>query len=82
MRVIINRKKVSKAPCTIPSDILGKYYENVAPKLASELPNMKLDDIPSTSKNNAKIPITDKKFEFKAILEREIYENILKLDIY
>ena len=81
MRIIINRKKLNKAPCVIPSDILGKHYENVAPKLAMELPEMKLDDIPSTSKNNAKIPKTDKKFEFKAIQEREIYENILKLDI-
>ena len=80
MRIIINRKKVNKAPCVIPSEILGKHYENVAPKLAKELPDMTLDDIPSTSINNAKIPITDKKFEFKAIQEREIYENILKLD--
>ena len=48
MRVIINRKKVNKAPCAIPSDILGKHYTNVAPMLAGKLPDMKLDDIPST----------------------------------
>ena len=58
MRVIVNRKKVKKALFAIPSDILGKHYENVAPKLASELPDMTLDDIPSTtSKNDTKIPI-------------------------
>ena len=55
MRVIVNRKKVKKALFAIPSDILGKHYENVAPKLASELPDMTLDDIPSTtSKNDTK----------------------------
>ena len=80
IRVIINRKKINKTSCVIPSEILGNHYANVAHKLAEKLPAMTVDDIPSSSEN-FKFPITDKKFEFQAVSEREVYELILKLDI-
>ena len=80
IRLIINRRKIDNKPCMVSDDVLGKYYENVAPNLANELPYLTHNDIPSTSKNPRKTPKLDKKFEFKAIFDREVYELILKLD--
>ena len=49
IRQILNRRKIEENVCTIPNDILGKYYETVAPDLAEKLPKLAKDDIPTTS---------------------------------
>ena len=85
IRTIINRKKVEQTTCCIQNKILGKHYSTVAENLAKNLPNISNDDIPSTSKNNHSKRHNNLKnihndFCFRRIDEREVYENILKLD--
>ena len=79
LREIINRKK-TEIPCMISSNVLGKHYEDMAPNLADKLPKMTTADLPSTSTKTSKELPTKKKFEFRLLTEREIYETILKLD--
>ena len=83
IRIIINRKRSDTSSCCISNNILGKYYEEVAPSLAEKLPKISEDDIPSSSKHTSKTMSKVKlKFEFKPTTEREIYELLLKLDIH
>ena len=85
IRTIINRRKAKPNDCIIPANTLGKHYATVAEKLASKLPQLTKNDIPSTSKHNLtkvnKIKQTNKpSFNFREVSDREVYENILKLD--
>ena len=80
IRLIINRKKVDQNNCIIPNNILGEHYSTVAERLATKLPHITKDDIPSTSKVKKSINKTRQTFTFREVNEREVYENILKLD--
>ena len=85
IRTIINRKKTEQSTCCIQNKILGKRYSTVAENLAKNLPNISNDDVPSTSHNNhnkrhKNLKNIHNDFCFTKITEREIYENILKLD--
>ena len=85
IRTIINRKKTEQSTCCIQNKILGKHYSTVAENLAKNLPNISNDDVPSTSHNNhnkrhKNLKNIHNDFCFTKITEREIYENILKLD--
>ena len=82
IRVIINRKRIDTNHCCIPNELLGKHYEKVAPNLDKKLPKMTKNDIPSSSKHVPKCFAKNKiPFEFKPTSEREVYEQLLRLDV-
>ena len=86
LRTLIQRKKQSADFCPISDETLGNHYSTVAKKLFQNMDAINRDDIPhSSTKNNPYHNIrkqnkTFKTFEFNEISEREIYEEILKLD--
>ena len=47
---MINRNKIDQNHCIVPNSVLGQHYSTVAEKLATKLPNISKDNIPSTSK--------------------------------
>ena len=78
IRSIINRKRPTQT-CMVANDTLGKHYSTVAKKLADGLPNLSDNDIPTTSSTTE--CITNHRFNFSFVQERNVYENIIKLDV-
>ena len=84
IKEIINRKKSSNVKLPISSNQLGRHYSTLADKLSSKIPHITNEDIPCSSKcGNRKFHIKnveDRKFSFRNITQREVYEEIVKLD--
>ena len=83
IKEIINRKKSSSDTVPISSKLLGKHYSSLAHKLSSKIPDMSYDDVPcSSTKASEKLRNVkgNKDFTFRSITEREVYEEIIKLD--
>lgn len=81
IKEIINRKKSSNDSIPICSKLLGNHYSSLADKLSSKLPDTSYDDIPCSSTRDArKLHNIKNNFSFRNITQREVYEEIIKLD--